>query len=73
MKAGGHDETPKRRGARKEKGIQIRYVDDKRGGGTTEQEYKAQGIWMGPVSVQRMADGRGGAVRSAATPLRDPG
>ena len=40
-KAGGYDETPKRRGPQRRKGtytVRIRYVeDDKRGGGTTEQ------------------------------------
>ena len=54
-KAGGYDLTPNRRGPRKVKGARIRYVEeDERGGGTTEQ-----GIRMGPVSVQRVAKGRG--------------
>ena len=54
-KAGGYDQTPNRRGPRKVKGARIRYVEeDERGGGTTEQ-----GIRMGPVSVQRVAKGRG--------------
>ena len=51
------------------RGARIRYVEeDERGGGTTEQ-----GIRMGPVSVQRVAKGRGGLRMGAATPLRDPG
>ena len=68
-KAGGYDQTPNRRGPRKVKGARIRYVEeDERGGGTTEQ-----GIRMGPVSVQRVAKGRGRPRMGAATPLRDPG
>ena len=68
-KEGGYDQTPNRRGPRKAKGARIRYVeDDERGGGTTEQ-----GIRMGPVSVQRVAKGRGRPRMGAATPLRDPG
>ena len=68
-KAGGYDLTPNRRGPRKVKGARIRYVEeDERGGGTTEQ-----GIRMGPVSVQRVAKGRGRPRMGAATPLRDPG
>ena len=52
-KAGGYDETPKRRGPRRKAGVRIRYVDDdERGGGTTEQ-----GIRMGPVSVWRVVHG----------------
>ena len=52
-KAGGYDETPKRRGPRRKVGVRIRYVDDdERGGGTTEQ-----GIRMGPVSVWRVVHG----------------
>ena len=63
------DQTPNRRGPRKVRGARIRYVEeDERGGGTTEQ-----GIRMGPVSVQRVAKGRGGLRMGAATPLRDPG
>ena len=68
-KEGGYDQTPNRRGPRKAKGARIRYVEeDERGGGTTEQ-----GIRMGPVSVQRVAKGRGRPRMGAATPLRDPG
>ena len=68
-KAGGYDETPKRRGPRRKAGVRIRYVDDdERGGGTTEQ-----GIRMGPVSVWRVTHGHRSEVKGAATPLRDPG
>ena len=68
-KAGGYDETPKRRRPRKKAGVRIRYVDDdERGGGTTEQ-----GIRMGPVSVWRVVHGHRSEEREAATPLRDPG
>ena len=69
QKAGGYDETPKRRGSRKVRGARIRYVEeDERGGGTTEQ-----GIRMGPVSVQRVAKERGRPQEGAATPMHDPG
>ena len=58
-----YDETPKKRGPRKAKGMRIRYVEeDERGGGTTEQ-----GMRMGPVSVQRAAKERGGSQAGAAT------
>ena len=72
-KAGGYDETPKRRGPRKRTGVRIRYVDDdERGGGTTEQ-----GIRMGPVSVWRVVHGHRSEASEGcgtpATPLRDPG